>query len=75
MASHVFVYLQYKWILNFHRQCYENDAILRLNQINIEFHEQQDINTSSNIYDKENSLNYGQIHETSQEFEYDTENF
>ena len=66
---------QAEWILNFHRQCYENDAILRMNQIKIEYHEQQNIHTSSNIYDKENSLDNGQIHETPQEFEYDTENF
>ena len=67
---------QSEWILNFQRQCYENDAILRLNhQMKTELFEQQDISTISNFYkDKASNLDNTQIHEI-QEEEYDTEGF
>ena len=64
---------QAEWILNFHRQCYENDAILRMNQIKTEFHDEQDINALSYIYDKANILEHCQFNETPQEFECDND--
>ena len=69
---------QAEWILNFHKQCYENDVILRSNQISAiqnELPEKYDINTS-NIYDDEaaNITDNNQFHE-SKEFDYDADDF
>ena len=67
---------QAEWFLNFQRQCYDNDAILRLNQMKtmeLEVHEQQDIKTLSNIYQEvENNLdNNGRQMQEGKEFECD----
>ena len=67
---------QTEWILNFHNECYENDVILRLNQIKksqIEFSERQDTITS--ISYEENNLSSDQIHEAKQEYDTITNDF
>ena len=63
---------QAEWMLNFHRQCYDNDAILRFNRmkmVQLEIPEIDNINSLSNT----NEASY-QFHGI-QVFENDTEDF
>ena len=66
---------QAEWILNFHKQCYDNDAILRLNQMKktqLKFSD-SDCQDTFLIDYKANNRSSDEIHEVNQE--YDTKDF
>ena len=63
---------QAEWILNFHKQCYDNDAILRFNRMNIvqlEVAEIDNINSMSNTYDASDQFHGTQVYENDKDFE------